>query len=289
MNVMLHNFETGEIIDGYSKFLLSFPEYAEYAQELSNDAESYRDLEVAAILVGMLPGEAGLQTITGTNWTPDHANAKRPNGGLNDEDLKQFDLDRAATLFMAAEVEDIDMLGTGPELHNDHPIPTRAGKSCAETDTLMHADIYEQEYAEEHGGLASNLFAAGFDIAGTIDQEDIAGIYDGKTAQTLPPCLPCTNALDASRFTSRATMYVSTGLAPGDPFQVRNIRYLRDFHNRGIDYTHEQPSILSPKVGRLAVDMFRSDIRNTQLPERLPSRLISSIARHALLEAGRSS
>lgn len=253
----LNNFKTAEIVEAHRMYTASFGEFAEYAQEASNNAESYRDFDVGGVGIAVRPGTSELIVIAGANSKINH--------------IAQAN----AELSFAEDVdEELEHIG---DIHEEYDVPTEVSKNCAEMDVSLKAD-------ELFPGKSLHFIS--FIVAASTDAEEIRGVTNLNT-RTLCPCTECMAVLLNNESTSRSTQYVSTGFSPNSEFEIRNARRLRELYRTGGDKFGNNVPRLSGDIGKKAVKIFDSRIKNTEFIGARPSRMISAISRSSLIEAGR--
>lgn len=254
MSNSLAYFEAGEIIEGHRSFVQRFPELVDLAQIETNDAESWRNFDVGVVGAGILPGETDLLIVQGACYKHNHQN--------DDEDAED------------PELSDL------PNLHDVFGIPRESQKNCGEVNAVLAAEeIHHYE----------PLHFVGIIVSGTTDTQEIYDV-NKVISKTLVPCADCTEVLDKADATSRSTHYVSTGYSSRDIFEIRTINRLKELHRTKTDgLFHSLPPRLSDDIGVRALEIFDSSIANVNFLGRHPSRVISSLARAALINAGRES
>jgi len=243
-------------------YALGFEEFADYAQEASNDAESHRDFDVGGVGIAILPGTGELIIISGANSKINHIT--QANADLS------FEEDQEET------EKELEHIG---DIHDEYDIPTEVYKNCAEMDVSFKAE-------ELFPGKPLHFIA--FIVAASTDAEEIRGVTNLDT-RTLCPCSECMPILLNSERTSRSTQYVSTGFSPNSEFEIRNARRLRELYRTGSERFGNNVPRLSGDIGKKEVEIFNSRIKNTEFMGSKPSRIISAISRSSLIEAGRQS
>lgn len=258
MSAHLSHFETSDIQEGYREYTRRFGEFVDLAQEISNEAESYRNFDVGCVGVAILPGVSELKVISGANTKINHI--AQANAGLNYE-------------------EDADELEHIGDIHMGYGVPIAPNKNCAEMEVCQEADE-----SEEYKGKSLHFLA--FIVAASTDSQEIRDITNLDT-RTLPPCTECVPILLNHESTTRATQYVATGFSPNSEFEIRTARRLKELYRIGGDKFGNHTPRLSGDIGERAAEMFDSRMKNTQFMGNRPSRIFSSISRAALIEAGR--
>ena len=264
----LNNFENPEILEGFRGYVQNFADYVELAQVTSNEAESWRNFDVGVTAVAIQAGSKEPVIITGANSKIDHEHAPPP-------------VDPELDLVAVADEggDELDALALAiQDLHSDYQIPTRPPKNCGEM-AVCHKIA---ELATDN-----DLYIVGFAIAATTDETEIYKVTNLHT-QTLTPCGDeCVPILSNCAHTSRATLYASTGYSSDDIFQLRNIKDLLRIQKTGGEPHQDRLPYLKYNIGATALEIFDARIKNTVILGK-PSRIISTIARQALTQAGRA-